>query len=797
MSVVPLLPDQLRRVCPDDTFSFETTADLEPLNTIIGQPRGTRAIAFGIKIPNEGYNIFVMGPTGSGRATALMRYLQELTADQKRPSDWVYVNNFTTPHQPRLIALHTGEGSRLRADMTQLIADLRHDLPQAFETDTYRVAIEQAREAFDTQRGQLLQQFHQKAAEQGFALVQTASGMGVAPIKDGRQLTPAEMQQLSVAETQQLQEKAGDLMEQLTTVQEQIYQLEMATRDQVRQIDHDVAAAATQHRFDVLGGQYEGHDDVRDYLNEVREDVLNQIHDFAPQLDSEETIDLRRYEVNVLVDNTNADGAPVIIENNPTYHNLFGRIEYEMEQGVVTTHFTNIRCGSLHKANGGYLIVEALDMLRQPEAWEAMKRALKSQEISVQPFATMDGTRVLAKSLSPQPVPLSLKLVLVGSIQVYYALFEADEDFRDLFKVRADFDALMPRDTDQIMEYARFIAARCDEEKLPHFDKTAVAKVVEFGSRLADHQKRLSTRFGAVTDLVREAGYWATENGRGVATSADVQMALSERIYRANRIEELLREQILEETVFIATSGSVVGQVNGLSVMDTGDYTFGQPTRITARTYMGDSGLVHIERETNMSGPIHEKGVLTLNGYLGGKYAQSQPLSLAASLTFEQEYSGIDGDSASSTELYALLSALANLPLKQGIAVTGSVNQRGDIQPIGGVNEKIEGFFSICQARGLTGEQGVMIPFANLPNLMLHEDVVAAVAAGTFNVWAVATIDEGIELLTGVAAGVGDENGRYPLGSVHERVIDHLRKMALDLKSFGDDEDDSAEDEEE
>lgn len=785
MPVQPLTPEKLRHTVDPTLFTFETTAELPPSTHIIGQPRGTHAIEFGIGIQSQGYNIYILGPMGTGRATAIERFLQDRTATQPPPEDWIYVHNFSLPHQPRAIELPGGQGSVFQAHMAALIARISEDLPTAFETETYKDAIQATRNAFDAQQDALLMALQEKAAAQGFGLIKTASGVTIAPVRHGQQLTPTELQNMSLAEQQELENLLESLSEELEETLYQIYQLETGMRQQIQEIDRTVAEAAVQHHFAELHETYQAHPEVLLYLDEVHQDVLDQIDDFAPQLDSEEEINLRRYEVNLVVDNSKTDGAPVIVEQNPTYNTLFGRLEYEMESGVVFTHFTNIKAGSLHRANGGYLIMQATDLLKNPEAWEALKRALRGQEIQIVPYATMDDTRVLAKSLMPEPIPLKVKIILMGSMDVYYLMYQQDEDFSDLFKVRADFDSTMLRNLDNMQEYAHFVATRCHEEKLRHFDRTAVAKVVEFGSRLVNQQTKLSTRFGAVTDLIREASYWAGVNGRTTVTAADVQQTLNERIYRSNRVEEIIQEEILEGTLFIATRGAVVGQVNGLSVMDIGDYSFGQPGRITARTFMGEGGVIHIERETEMSGPIHEKGVLTLNGYLGGTYAQQQPLSLTASLTFEQNYVGIEGDSASSTELYALLSSLSEIPIKQGIGVTGSVNQRGEVQPIGGVNEKIEGFFRVCCACGLDGEQGVIIPASNVDSLMVHEDVVTAVAQGKFHIWPVRTIDEGIELLTGIPAGELDADGLYPEGTVHYAVQNRLLELAEDLKTFG------------
>ena len=785
MPVQPLTPEKLRHTVDPNLFTFETTAELPPSTHIIGQPRGTHAIEFGIGIQSQGYNIYILGPMGTGRATAIERFLQDRTATQPPPADWIYVHNFSLPHQPRAIELPAGQGSVFQARMAALIARISEDLPTAFETETYKDAIQAARNAFDAQQDALLMALQEKATAQGFGLIKTASGVTIAPVRHGQQLTPTELQNMSLAEQQELENLLESLSEELEETLYQVYQLETGMRQQIQEIDRTVAEAAVQHHFAELHETYQAHPEVLLYLDEVHQDVLDQIDDFAPQLDSEEEINLRRYEVNLVVDNSKTDGAPVIVEQNPTYNTLFGRLEYEMESGVVFTHFTNIKAGSLHRANGGYLIMQATDLLKNPEAWEALKRALRGQEFQIVPYATMDDTRVLAKSLMPEPIPLQVKIILMGSMDVYYLMYQQDEDFSDLFKVRADFDSTMLRNLDNMQEYAHFVATRCHEEKLRHFDRTAVAKVIEFGSRLVSQQAKLSTRFGAVADLIREASYWAGVNGRIVVTGADVQQTLNERIYRSNRVEEIIQEEILEGTLFIATRGAVVGQVNGLSVMDIGDYSFGQPGRITARTFMGEGGVIHIERETEMSGPIHEKGVLTLNGYLGGTYAQQQPLSLTASLTFEQNYVGIEGDSASSTELYALLSSLSEIPIKQGIGVTGSVNQRGEVQPIGGVNEKIEGFFRVCCACGLDGEQGVIVPASNVDSLMVHEDVVTAVAQGKFHVWPVRTIDEGIELLTGIPAGELDADGLYPEGTVHYAVQNRLLELAEDLKTFG------------
>ena len=799
MPITPLTPDKLRLVCDASQFEFATTADLMPRTTIIGQPRGTRAIEFGMGIQSHGYNIYALGQMGTGRATALERFLQNHAVNMPRPSDWVYVHNFETPHQPRALELAAGEGKLFQERMGRLLADLQNELPRAFDTDSYRDAVRDMRVQFERQRDELLRQMQEQATQVGFALLNTPSGLVAGPVREGQPLTMQDVEQMTPEQRLVLEQAQIQLNEALDETLDEIRVREGKARTQVEQVDREVAAAAIKHCFTQMRGMYEGKTAVLTYLNALHDDVLNSLDTFAPADDEDgQPPDLRRYEVNLLVNNAETQGAPVIMEMNPTYFNLFGRIEYEMVNGMAMTHFTNIKCGALHWANGGFLLLYAADLLKYPDAWDALKRALKSAQILVQqPNIFNENAPVLAKSLSPEPIPLQVKIVLLGNPELYYALYHRDEEFSELFKVRADFDSRMLRTRESELAYAEFVATRCHEEKLRHFDKTAVAKVIEQGARLAEEQAYLSTKFGAIADLVREASFWAGSNGRSLVTAADVAQAITERTERNNHVEKRIQESILKNTIFIATDGEVVGQVNGLTIIDLGDYTFGQPGRITARTYMGEDGVVHIERQTEMSGPIHDKGLLTLMGYLGGTYARSQPLSLSASLTFEQNYGGIDGDSASSTELYALLSSLAELPIRQGIAVTGSVNQRGEVQPIGGVNEKIEGFFKICAARGLTGDQGVLIPASNVDELMLDEAVVTAVSASQFHIWSITTVDDGIEVLTGVSAGERNPDGSYREGTVHRLVQDRLLKLALDLKSFGNEGDDNEDEEKE
>ncbi len=784
----PLPVEALRRVCDPASFPFDDTSALDPSSDIIGQPRGTRAIEFGVGIRSQGYNIFVLGETGTGRVTAIRRFLQKKTAGEPVPPDWVYVYNFAVPHQPTALRFAPGGAVAFKNDLDSLLSCLREDLPRAFDTEEYHEAIEAIDARFEEQQSTVLAELQTAAREEGFALLRRPSGMDIAPVVDGAVMSPEQFQALPAETQQQLDRQRLQLGARLDEAFFRIRQLETTARQEVEALNREVARTALAHVVANLRERYEATPAVLAFLNAAFADVLDNVRLFVPDDEREETVDLLRYQVNVLVDNIAAVGIPVIFEPNPNYANLIGRIEYEMVYGAMTTHFTNIKAGSLHRANGGYLVLNARDLLRHGSAWEALKRALKEEVIQLQSPDALDGpNQVMAKSLDPEPIPLQVKIILMGSPGLFYKLYDLDEDFGELFKVKADFDSVMPRTPDADLAYAHFIAGRCHEEGLPHFDRGAVARVIEHGSRLCDHQDKLSTRFGLIAGLVREAAYWAGARGAERVTAEDVRHAIAEQVYRSNEAEERIQEHFDENLIMLTTTGRVVGQVNGLAVIDLGDHSFGQPSRITAQTYMGEEGVINIDREVEMTGPLHNKGLLTLVGYLGGTYAQNQPLSLSASLSFEQNYGGVDGDSASSAELYALLSSLAGAPVDQGRAVTGSVNQRGEVQPIGGVSEKIEGFFRLCRKRGLTGDQGVLIPVGNVKHLMVDEEVVEAVRAGTFHVWAVSTIDEGVELLMDIPAGRRDRQRQYPDGSLHRRVQGRLRELAEELKQFGED----------
>lgn len=792
MPILPLPVSQLRRACDPDSLNFNTTAEVQPVSNIIGQPRGTRAIEFGIDIDSPGYNIFVLGEEGTGRATAIGRYLRERAARRPTPQDWVYVNNFAEPHKPRALNLPAGMGASLRDDMAALVKDLQRELPQAFEQAPYVEARALIRAGYESQRDGIYEALQTRAAAAGLAILRAPSGFVIAPLRDGKPLLPEAFDALPEEERRKFEAARRQIEEELGEALRAARALEKSAKESQGALDQKVAASVADHRIDELKAKYAAFEETVLYLDEVRRDIVGHVEDFLPpegepaSPDSDPALRFRKHIVNLVVDHSKTRGAPVIVELNPTYAKLLGRIEHESRFGNLATDFTLIKTGALHAANGGYLVLRAHDVFFEPLAWDALKRSLLSGYVRTEDIASRAGAPT-TKSLDPEPIPLDLKVVLVGPPRAYYDLFEYDEGFSSLFKVKADFASHMPRTADNEQLFAQFVAARCAEENLRPFERAAVAKVIEFGSRAEEDQQKLSVRFGEVADLLREANYWAGKSGRGVVTAPDVIRALDEKIYRANKTEEILRERILDGSVFIDTQGEAVGQINALSVSNPGDYAFAIPARVTARTFVGHGGISHLDRDTSLAGPIHNKGVLTLNSFFNATYAAHRSVSFSAQITFEQNYGNIEGDSASAAELCALLSSLSGHPIKQSLAITGSINQKGDIQPIGAVNEKIEGFFAVCEARGLTGEQGVIIPAQNIRDLMLNEKVIAAVEAGKFSIWAVTTVNEAIELLTGVPAGER-RDGRFPENTLHQAVQKRLRELAKGHDREHDDE---------
>ncbi len=802
-----LKAEQLRRICDPAGLNFETTDDLPYVEQIIGQPRGTRALEFGLEITSPGFNVYVLGPAGTGRATAIERFVQRQAAAGQTPRDWCYVYNFAEPHRPQAIALPAGQGRVFCQDMAELVEHLRLEIPRAFEGEVYEKARSDIRRAKDERQAEVLDALEARARAEGFALLQTPAGLSIAPLIEEKVITPEQFAQLPPETQQDLESKGRQLQQTIAEAMRQAQQFEKQARQEAQKLDREIVEKIVAPAIQEIAQKYPDSDEIRHYLTEVQRDVVAHVGSFKeqPQESPVQAMGLPtppdepsflHYQVNLLADNSQTTGAPVVIESNPAYHNLMGRIEHEARLGSMYTDFTKIKAGALHRANGGYLILRAADVLSQPLAWEALKRAIKTDEIRLEELVQQYQLLVTV-TLEPAPIPLQVKVVLVGSSTLYYLLNNADEDFRKWFKVKADFNVDMEWTPETQQQYVLFIRARCQEEGLLSFDQTAVAQVVEYGAWLAADQQKLTTRFGLVADVVREASFWAARNGRATVAAEDVRQAIDEQIYRANMIEERERARVQQGTIMVDSTGERVGQVNGLAVVTVGNYSFGRPSRVTARTFAGKGSVTVIERETKMSGNIHDKGMLTLSSFLNAKFGQKRPFSLSASITFEQTYEKVDGDSASSTELYALLSSLSGWPIKQGIAVTGSVNQYGEVQAIGGATQKIEGFFALCQERGLTGEQGVIIPAQNVANLMLRPEVVEAVRESKFHIYAIRSIDEGIAILTGREAGEPDEAGGYPEGTVYHAIVQRLEEMTQEPEKETKTDDEAGKDEQE
>lgn len=800
-----LSADQLRRACLPQDMGFQTTAELEELNDIIGQDRATRAIEFGLDIPYYGYNIYALGPAGAGKTTTIAQYLQRKAATRSLPNDWGYVNNFTMPDEPRALRLPPGGGAALRNAFDKLLNTLEEVLPKAFESENYERHRKELVQELEERHQAVTKHMETFARARGFTILQTPMGLLFAPLVDGKAATREQFEQLPEDVRLALEAHEPALREEMEKTLREIKELNEVAATRLQNLDREIAAVTIGSGFDELQTRYAEWPDVLAYLQQVREHISLHVERYKTDASSSASEDeqaqaegvspaallfgppespFQHYRINVVVDHQGETGAPVVVETNPTYYNLIGRIEHRAEFGTLVTDTSQIKGGSLLRANGGYLVVDARALLRQPLAYDALKRALRHQQVKIEELGAQYSL-IATTSLSPQPIPLEVKVILIGDPFTYYLLYAYDDEFQKLFKVRADFASQMDWTDDNVLKVARFIRSRCAEDRLPPFDLTGVAKVVEYSGRLVEDQRKLTTRFAHVADIVHEAAYWAQEAQREIVSGDDVQKALDERRYRSSLVEERVREAIVNDTIMVDVTGARVGQINGLAVLILGDYMFGKPSRITAKTFLGQAGVVNLEREAKLSGRIHDKGVLIISGYLGGKYAQDKPLSLSATITFEQNYDGVEGDSASSTEVYALLSALSGLPIKQGIAVTGSVNQNGEVQAIGGATAKIEGFFDVCKEKGLTGEQGVILPEANAPSLMLREDVVQAVAEGRFHIYPVKTIDEGIAILTGQPAGERGPNGEFPPGSVNRLVDDALSSLALRLKNFG------------
>jgi lon-related putative ATP-dependent protease len=780
--------NELRHKCGPGQLDCKSRVEAGSQNIIIGQERAVKALRFGLGIQGRGFNIFVAGRPGTGRITAVEHFLEEIANTKSVPADWCYVHNFEDSYRPRVIHLPAGMAAEFQKDLDGLIKSITKELQAAFEGEQYGIQRENLLKSFQEQKDQLVEKMEEFAQQNSFGLQATPMGIVPVPLKNGKPVAEKEYLALSEKEREKLKEAQEKIQEAIETVLRQTRTLDNNAGEAVGKLDQQVAHFVLDHLFSAMLDKYQKLPDVLAHLNAVENYILENIPFFKPEAQEKEkqTPGFKRdptdkFRVNVLVDNSKLGGAPVILEMNPTYSSLFGRIEHEAFMGALATDFTLIRGGSIHRANGGYLVLPAEDVIRNPFTWESLKRCLRNSEISIEePFEQPVFT---TKSLRPAPIPLDIKVILFGRSEIYQLLLAYDEHFSELFKVKADFDTQMDRTDDHVQDYVGFVCNLCETENLKHLDPSALAQVVEHGSRLAEDQEKLSTHFGEIADVIREANYYATQEKVELVTADQIERAIEERYYRSGLIQDRVQEMITKGTLKIDTTGAVLGQVNGLSILQLGDISFGQPSRITASIGLGESGVVNVEREAEMSGPTHTKGVLILSGYLAEQFAQDKPLSLNARLVFEQNYGGVDGDSASSTELYAILSALSGVPIKQGLAVTGSVNQKGEVQAIGGVNEKIEGFYAVCKAKGLTGEQGVIIPASNISNLMLKQEIIEAVQNNKFHIWSVHSISDGIEILTGKLAGK-NEDGSFIPDSIFGRVNHRLAQMAEDLAKY-------------
>lgn len=799
-------PEQLRRSWDPEKLDFENTGQLPDLEGLVGQTRAVQALEFGLTIKAPGYNIYVAGPPGTGKTSYTRTLVRRRAAQEPTPDDWVYVYNFDRPDEPRAIWLPAGLGPAFARDVEELLADARTAVIRALESKEHREQREGLVRQAKEQMAQVVAGLEEAARRQGFVVAQTEQGYVPVPVLQGQPLSPQEISKLSEEEQRRIAARAEEVQEVIVQAGRSVWELEKSLQQGLRELDRQVARAALAPVVDRAQARYAGLEKVVEWLDRVEQELVALLPQLVrgnspgseplpggdeagsaavPARSPVRTDPLARFRVNVFVTRDGQEGAPVVVETNPIYTNLFGKVEYAGgREGTFQTDVTRIKAGALHRANGGYLILQAADLLPAPFAWDALKRALTNQEARIEP-AGQEVRLVPLETLRPEPIPLDVKVILIGNPGIYHLLYGSDETFRKLFKLKAEFDVVMPADRNNVKGYAHFVARVCRRDGLRHFTAGAVARVLEHSHRLAEDQAKLSARFNEIVELIYEANAWAATTGAELVGPEQVERALRAKAERSGLPEERTRELIERGVILVDVKGQVVGQVNGLTVMQLGDYRFGAPSRITARTYMGEQGILHIEREIQMSGQIHDKGVLTLSGFLGDRFAQDKPLSLSASIAFEQTYVPVDGDSASSTELYALLSSLSGLGIDQGIAVTGSVNQRGQIQPIGGVNEKIEGWFHVCKAKGLTAGQGVLIPRQNLCNLALAPEVVAAVAEGRFHVWAVSTIEEGIEILTGVPAGERLPGGGYTPDSVFDRVNRRISELATTLARFG------------
>lgn len=789
MAISKLKSDELYKKCDPHKFEFATTAELEERLSALGQDRAISAVELGINIKSKGYNLFCLGPEGTGKTSLVKRILVKEAKNRPTPNDWVYVYNFDEPHKPIAISFEAGQAPEFAKDIDKLIEEFSSSIPAVLDSDEYKAALSIIREKYKQKKEEYVRLLQKKAKGKSVSLLHMPVGLVVAPVKNGEVLSPEAFDELPEDEKKSLIEDLNSMQEEIENTAQDLPEWEDKQRKESSVLREKFIKVAVKNPIDNLRHKYKGHKQVNDFLKAVQKNIIENIEDFLPnggnesngqgegedaltallsRMNKQEEDKFAKFKVNVVVKNEPDSGAPIVHLDHPTQGNLVGKVERLQQYGALLTDFTLIKAGALHHANGGFLLIDARKLLLQPYAWDSLKRALASKTIKIE--TPSDETSFTTISLDPMPIPLDVKVILTGDEELYEVLSERDPDFSDYFKVEADFGVLMDRTEENELEYAKLIGSLSKKKHLRSLNRQAVAKVIEYSSRLAEDSEKLTAHIASIGDLLREADYWARKSKANQIGKNHIEQAINAQIYRSDRIKQAMLEQIDKGTILIDVEGERVGQINGLVVYNFSRTSFGKPSRITTQVRIGKGEFINIEREVDMSGPIHSKGVLILQSLIANRFAKEYPLSLSASIVFEQSYGGVDGDSASSTEYYCLLSAIANLPIKQNIAVTGSINQFGEIQPIGGANEKIEGFFDVCNHRGLTGTQGVIIPRTNVKDLMLREDVLAAVDEGRFHIWAVDTVDDGIEILTGIPAGKPDKKGEFPKGTVNYLV---------------------------
>ncbi len=783
----------LKNLCNPNIFNFETTDELETSGLVYGQERGIAALQFGLSINAKGYNLYIEGPSGVGKTMYTKQYVSEIASKQKTPDDWCYIYNFDNPNEPIAVSLPAGEGKNFASTMGAFVEDIRKYLKRTFNNDDFEKEKSLIKQKYEEKRTKLLENLNKETLKNNFQVKAAPNGIYMLPVYKGKALDEAEFEKLDDSIKAGYEEKSSIVQEQIMQVIGQLKLIEKESEKKVEEWQSNIALLTINSYINPIRAAYKKNQKIITFLDNIKKDILKNISNFiieetctqpTPQSPKPEVVKpWLNYRVNLFVDNSNTEGSPVIMDSNYSYQNLFGKLEYENQYGMLRTDYTMLKSGILHKANGGYLILQAQDLLTNQLCYDTLKKSLLIKEANIENNMEQRSSLVMI-SLKPEPIPLNVKVLLLGDANIYHTLLSLDPDFKKLFKIKVEFEESAPRNNDNILRLAKFVHSYCEKEKCLPLDKSAMAKVVEYASRLSDDKEKLSTHFNEIGEIVSESSTWARLSKKKIVTADYVDKALKKRIERVKKYDQKYAELIEENSLLIDTDGYKVGEINGLTVMTIGDYTFGKPAKITANTFMGKNGVINVERETDMSGPTHSKGVLILRGYLGEKFAQDFPLSLTASLCFEQLYNGVDGDSASSTECYAILSSLSNVPITQSIAVTGSVNQKGFIQPIGGVNEKIEGFYNICKKRGLTGKQGVIIPIQNVRNLHLTDEIIENVKEKKFHIYAVSTIDEGIEILTGVPAGKQNKDGKYPAGTINHLVYEKLKKYYENSKNI-------------